>query len=164
MVVDHCGEKVVCRADGVEVTREMKVDILHGNDLRVAAACRTALDTENGTERGLSESNDGFFADSAETVCETYGRRGFSFACGGGGDRRNEDQLTVGLVRFIQKRKIDFCFVLSVLLEIIVRDARDICDLGDRTKLGRLCNFNISFHFLNSFLIDHPMHIFRFPF
>ena len=33
----------------MEIAGKVQVQILHGNDLRIAAACRAALDTEAGT-------------------------------------------------------------------------------------------------------------------
>src|SRR5947207_11596184 len=46
MVVDHRGEQVVRRGDGVHVTGEMQVERLHRHDLAVPAACRAAFDAE----------------------------------------------------------------------------------------------------------------------
>ena len=46
MVIDHCCKKVVCCADCVEVTCEVKVDIFHWNYLGISAACCTAFYTE----------------------------------------------------------------------------------------------------------------------
>ena len=96
MVIKHSGEKVVRSADGVEIAREMKVDILHGDDLRVAAACGTALYAEHGAEGGLTQSDHNVLADLAHAVCQTDGRRGLTLACGGGGDGGHENELSVG--------------------------------------------------------------------
>ena len=57
MVIEHCGKKVVCRADSVEVTREVKINILHRHDLSVSAASSASLHTENRTERRLAKCN-----------------------------------------------------------------------------------------------------------
>ena len=46
VVVDECGEKVMRRRDGVKVSRKVEVDVLHGDDLCIAAARRTALHAE----------------------------------------------------------------------------------------------------------------------
>ncbi|MGD0997918.1 MAG: hypothetical protein ABR941_06315 [Thermoleophilia bacterium] len=48
--LDHGGEQVVGGADGVNVAGEMKIQILHGDDLRVAAAGGAALDAEHRPE------------------------------------------------------------------------------------------------------------------
>ena len=50
MSVDHGGEQVVGGADGVDVAGEVEVEVLHGNDLGVAAAGGAALDAEHGPQ------------------------------------------------------------------------------------------------------------------
>ena len=48
--VDQRGEEVVRRGDRMQVAGEVEVQVLHGHDLRVAAAGSPALDPEDGTE------------------------------------------------------------------------------------------------------------------
>ena len=48
VVVEHGGQQVVGRADGVQIAGEVQVDVLHGHHLRIAAAGRAALDAEHG--------------------------------------------------------------------------------------------------------------------
>ena len=55
VVVQHGGQQVVGSADGVEIAGEVQVDVLHGDDLGVAAAGRAALDAEHGAERWLAQ-------------------------------------------------------------------------------------------------------------
>ena len=50
MVVEHCGKEVVCCADCMEISGEMEIDVLHGNDLSISAAGGTAFYAENGTQ------------------------------------------------------------------------------------------------------------------
>jgi hypothetical protein len=45
--LQHRREQVVRRADGVDVAREMEVEVLHGDDLGVAAARGAAFDPED---------------------------------------------------------------------------------------------------------------------
>ena len=68
MVVEHCGEQVVGSADRMEVAREMQVDVLHGDDLRVPAARGAALDAEDRAERGLAEREHRLLAEAVETL------------------------------------------------------------------------------------------------
>ena len=105
MVVDHSGKQVVRSADGVEVSREVKVDVLHRNDLGPAAACSAALDAEHGTERRLTQGNDHVFADLAHAVGQTDRRGGFAFACGRGIDGGHQDKLA-GLMLFIEQQVV----------------------------------------------------------
>ena len=46
MVVDHCCQQVVSCTNRMEVTGEMKVDILHRNNLCVSAACCSTFYSE----------------------------------------------------------------------------------------------------------------------
>ena len=48
VVVEHGGDEVVGGADGVEVAGEVQVDVLHGDDLGIAAAGSAALDAKHG--------------------------------------------------------------------------------------------------------------------
>ena len=41
-------KKIVCGSNCVHISRKVKVDVLHGNDLSISATCGTALDSENG--------------------------------------------------------------------------------------------------------------------
>ena len=49
VVIDHGSEEVICRCYSVKVTRKVKIDVFHGKDLGIAAACSSALDTEDRT-------------------------------------------------------------------------------------------------------------------
>ena len=79
VVIQHGSQKVVGRADGMEVTGEVEVDILHGNNLGIAAAGCTALDAEDRAERGLAQRDNGVLSDLAQTVGEADGGGGFPF-------------------------------------------------------------------------------------
>ena len=47
MVIDHGSEEIISCCDGVDVTCEVKVDVLHRDDLGVSAARRAAFDAED---------------------------------------------------------------------------------------------------------------------
>ena len=116
MVVDHCCKKVVCCADCMEVTCKMKVDIFHRNNLCIAAACCAAFYT-----------------------CSC-----FSLACRCRVDSCNKDQLAVLFVGFFQKIVVDFCFVLSVLLQIFVINTCFCSDLSNWFHFAFLCDFDVT--------------------
>ena len=144
VVVEHGCEQVVCRADGVEITCEVEVDILHGDDLSIAAACSAALDAEDRSQRGLAESDNCLLADGAETVCQTDTGRGLALTCGGGGDRGHEDQFSVRSVCVIfEIVVIDLCLVVAVLLDILLINAQSCRNLSNLLRLRFLCNLNI---------------------
>ena len=143
MVVQHGGQQVVGGTDGVEVTREVEVDILHGDDLGVTAAGRAALDTEHGAQRGLTEGHDHVLADLLQTVGQTDGGGGLTLARGGGGDGGDENELTVLTVGVLQQVVVYLCLVLAVLLQVGIVHARHLGDLGDGLHGGGLGDLDI---------------------
>ena len=48
-------EKVVRGGDGVDVTREVEIELVHRNNLTVASTSSTTLDAECGALAGLSD-------------------------------------------------------------------------------------------------------------
>ena len=123
MVVEHGCQQVVGRADGVEVTGKMQVDILHGNHLGIAAAGSAALDAEDRSERGLAKSENYVLVDLAQSVSKAYRSGGLTLTGGGRGDGGHQDQLAVRLIRMIfQKAVIDLGFVVAVLLDVLLVD------------------------------------------
>jgi hypothetical protein len=44
----------------MEIAGEMQIDVLHGDDLRIAAAGGSALDAEHGAERRLAQAETTF--------------------------------------------------------------------------------------------------------
>ena len=122
MVVEHCGEEIICRTDGVEVTGKVEVDVLHGHYLSVAAACRAALDAEYGTEGGLTQSHRAPLAYSRKTVCKTDGGRGLSLTRRRGSDGCDENELSVTPFGVLQKAIIYLRLVFSVVLDIFLGD------------------------------------------
>ena len=146
MVVEHGCEQVVGRADGMKVTGEVQVDVLHGDDLGIAAAGCAALDAEDRSQRGLAESDNTLFADLAEAVRQTYAGRGLAFARGCRCDRGHQDQLAVLLVRVVlEEVVIDLGLVVAVLLDVLLVDAQRSGDLCDLLRCGFLRDLNVRF-------------------
>ena len=105
VIVDHSGKQIVGSTDSVEVSREVKVDILHGNDLGPAAAGSAALDAEHGTKRRLAQGDDHVLANFAHAVGQADRRSGFAFACRRGIDGGHKDKLA-RLVLFIEQQVV----------------------------------------------------------
>ena len=74
VTVDERGEHVVRCGNGVEVAREVEVQILHRDDLGEAAARRAALDPEDRAERRLAQAQHGAHADVAQPLGQRHGR------------------------------------------------------------------------------------------
>ena len=77
-------EQVVRRRHGVEIAVEMEVDVLHGQDLGVAAAGAAALDAEHRAHGGFAHAQEPALPDLREALDEAYRAGGLPFSCLGG--------------------------------------------------------------------------------
>ena len=84
MVVEHGGQQVIGGTDSVEVAGKVQVDVLHGDDLRPAAAGGAALDAKDGAERRLTQGHSALDAATAQAVGQTDGRGGLTLPAGVG--------------------------------------------------------------------------------
>ena len=98
MIVHHGAEEIVGLLHGIHVADKMKVDVLGGHDLRMAAAGAAAFDAEVGAERGFAQAEHAAFAEVAKCVSEADGGGGLAFTLWGGGHGRHEDKPAVGLI------------------------------------------------------------------
>ena len=149
VIVEHGGEKIVRRAYRVKIPGEMKVDVLHGDDLSVSAAGGAALYAEYRTERRLAQRDNGLLPDSAERVRKTDRRRGLAFARRGRRYRGNKHELPL-LLSFERTEKLrrDLGFVRAVQLEIFLGYSGAFGDLCYRLGFCRLSDFDIGHVFL----------------
>ena len=143
MVVKHCCKQIVCRTDCVKIAGEVQVDILHGNNLSVSAACGTALYSENRAERRLAESNRTFLTDSCKTICKAYRGGSFTFACRGRIDGGNKHKLAVCPVAILEQIVIYLCLILAVLLDIFIGDVKLCRNFIYIFHFALLCNFYV---------------------
>jgi hypothetical protein len=121
----------------VKVAGEMQVDIFHRHDLRIAAACRAALDSEARAERGLTKAAHGLLADAVQSVREADRRRGLAFAGRCRADGRDEDQLAVRTgVECVDEIERELRFGGAVGNDGVGRDSEFRRNLGDRPHLG----------------------------
>ena len=146
MVVEHGGEQVVGRADGVEVAREVQVDVLHGNDLRVTAAGGTALHAEHGAERGLSQGHGALDAATAQGIGQADGRGGLALARGRGVDGGHEHELGLVVGRLVQQRIVDLCLVEAVRDEVLRIHPSGLGDLLDGPRFNGMGNLDVGQH------------------
>ena len=154
VVVDDSGEQVVGRRDGVEIAREVQIDVLHRHDLRVAAAGSAAFKAEARAERRLTQCDGDLPALAVEGVRKADTRRRLALACRRRVDGRHEDELAVRLLLdALPGRERDFCLVLAVKFQFIIGNAKLFRDLLDGAHLGFLCNLNIGFHFCTSCIL-----------
>src|SRR5207244_2470902 len=69
--------------DGVEVAREVQVDVLHRDDLRVAASRRTPLHAEHRSQGRLANAERGVLAQLAQRLGDADGHGRLALARGG---------------------------------------------------------------------------------
>ena len=146
MVIQHCRQQIVGRADGVEVSGKMEVDILHGHHLGVAAAGRAALDPKHRAQRGLPQGHHGILADLAQAVSQAHGGGGLALAGRRRGDGCDQDQLPVGTIHLLQHLIVYLGFVVAVELQILFIHADLLGDLADILHLTRLGDLDIGLH------------------
>ena len=148
MAVDHGREQVVGRADGVDVAGEVQVEVLHGDELRVAAAGGAALDAEDRAEGGLAKGEHGVHADRVHRLGEADGGDRLALAERRRGDGGDVDDLAVGLVleALEQGHVVDLGLVAAVQLELVLQDARLLGDRLDGLHGGGLGDLDIARH------------------
>jgi hypothetical protein len=93
-VVEERRREVVGRPDRVDVAGQVEVEVLHRDDLAVAAAGRAALDPEHRPERGLADADRGLVADVVQAPAQPDGRRRLALA-----ERRRRDRVTTTYLR-----------------------------------------------------------------
>ena len=144
-VVEHRGEKVVRRGDGVEVAGEVDVDVFHRDDLAVSAAGGSALDSEDGAERGLAQRERDLFAELRKGLREADGGRRLAFAGGRRRYRGDEDEFAVLVVfHLFPEVEGDLRLVFPVELEVVGVYVETLGDFGDRFHLSLLRYFDIA--------------------
>jgi hypothetical protein len=97
VVVEEGGCQVMGCAHGVEIAGEVEVDVLHGQDLAIAAARASALDPEDGPERRLPDGRGGTQAEASESLGETDRRRRLALSQRRGRDGRDDHLAAVRL-------------------------------------------------------------------
>ena len=125
VVVEEGRAQVVRGGDGVEVAGEVDVDLLHRQDLAVAAACGAALEAEDRAKAGLADRSGRTHADPVEALGEPDGRCRLAFAERRWRDRRYDDLLAVRLVcAALVGDRLDLGLVRAVQVELVVGQAQ----------------------------------------
>ena len=98
-VVEERAGQVVGRADGVDVAGQVEVEVLHRDDLAVAAAGRAALDPEHRPEGRLADVHRRLVTDLVEALGQPDGRGRLALAERRRGDGRDDDVACRGVAR-----------------------------------------------------------------
>ena len=147
MRVDQRREQVVRCRDRVEVSREVEVQVLHRDDLRITASSRASLHAEHRPERRFPQAQDGLAAEDTEALRERDRRRRLSLAGRSGRDRCDVDQLGVGPVsESIDHGQVDLRLVATVRLDLVVEQSELVGDVADRTEARGLSDLEAGGH------------------
>ena len=146
--IDGGRQQIVRRDDGVDVAGQMEIELLHRNDLAVAAARRAALDAERRTLAGLANAGEHFLAQvRAQRLAEADGGGGLAFAQRRGRDRGHHDVFAVRrILQPVANREMHFGFGLAVELQFFGKNAGFGRDLVDGKRRGGLRDFDIAGH------------------
>ena len=133
VVVEHCGQQIVGRGDGVEVAGEMQVDVGHRHDLRLAATGGAALLAKARSETGLAERDRRLLAEAVEGIAQADRGRGLALASLGRADRRHQDELArLAALQGLDERGIELRLVPAIGLQRIARYAQPRRDIDHR--------------------------------
>ena len=135
------------RGDRVEIAREMQIDLLHRNDLRITTTSRTTLHAEAWAERRLAKADCRLLADPVQAIAQTNCRRRLAFTCRRRVDRRYKDQLAV-LLLFERRNviEIDLGDATTIRLDRTCWDRKLVCNFLNGTKCCFARNFDVAFH------------------
>ena len=119
--VDGGSHQIVRGGDGMNVTSEMKVELVHGHHLAVTPASRTALDAERRAHRWLAYAGNCVLADRPQTLDQSDGGSGLAFAQWRRCDRGHVDVLPAGVgTDSFQNIEMNLGFRLAVRDQVII--------------------------------------------
>src|SRR5690606_37806786 len=147
VIVKEGAGQVIGGLHSVDVAREVNVQVLGRNHLRLAAAGGAALDAEHRAKAGLADHAGGLLADVREAHGDAHGVGGFAFAQGCGADGGDIDVLAVRAVfQPVQDREFHLGLYVAVKLEVVAVDAVALGDGLDRFQFGGACDLKVRLH------------------
>ena len=147
MVVQNGAQQVVGSGDGVHIAGEVQVDVLHRNDLCIAAAGSTAFDAEYRTQGRFAQSDDGFFANLLHRLSKTDGCGGFAFTRRSWVNGGNQNQLAVRLAfQSFGKVVRKLCLIVTVWFQLLRTDTERTGYFGDGLHSTLLGDFDVCKH------------------
>ena len=146
VVVQHGGQQVVGGADGMEVAREVQVDVLHGDDLGIAATSSAALDAEHGAERRLAQRHAHVSALARQRIGQPHGGGGFALARRRGVDGGHQNEFARFVLLVGQQIVVHLRLEVAVQLQVLLVHARFPRNGADVLGLRRLGNLDVAEH------------------
>lgn len=94
--INSSGKQVVGSSDCMNITRQVQVELIHGDDLRVPSSSCTTLDTKSGTLRWLTDTTKcNLVQMRSKGLNESNNSGRFALAERGGCDTRHDHVATV---------------------------------------------------------------------
>ncbi len=145
VVVQQGRQQVIRRADGVEVPGKVKVDILHGHHLGMAAPRRAPLHPEHRTQGRLPQAQKHVLVQPFQRVRQPHAGGGFALPGRGGIDGGDQDELSLSRTA-AQGGGVNLGFHPAIVLQQLPVDARLGGHLVDGQHVGALGDLNVGFH------------------
>ena len=144
VIVQKRRQQRVGARDGVKIAREVEIDVVHWQDLRVPAAGSATLHAEHRSEAGLTHTQDGVSSESSQGLGEPHTDRALAFACRCWTDGGDEHELS--LRRPSGKFEGQLGFVAPVLIDVVSSQTQVGGNVSDRSHFRRLGDFDIGGH------------------
>ncbi len=123
--------QIVGGGEGVKVTGEVQVHLLHRHHLGVTTTGGAPLDPEYGPEARLADGGDAGLADVVESHGEAQGGHRLALAKRGGGDGAHQHQLARRFGERLEQVEAEFALVVAVWAQLVRRDGEA---LGQRVN------------------------------
>ena len=131
----------------MEITREVKVDLLHRQHLRIAATCCTALHTEARSQRGFPQGHCSVLTDLIQTQRQTDADRRLTDTGFRRADGSYQDQPTLIYFLLINQRDRHLGHIASIRLDLFSRNTKTGSYFTDVIKFTFTCNLYVGLHY-----------------
>ena len=147
VVVETGGQEIVGQFDGVNVAGEVEVDVLHGDDLGIAAAGGATLHPKAGAHRWFPKARHRLLADSPQGVGQPDAGRCLSLARRRRGNGRDEYQLARRRVlETAEQVERNLGLVFAVEFQIVVRNPQFSGNFCNREHPRLAGDFDVGGH------------------
>ena len=140
VIVQHCRQQIMRRANSVHVSCEVKINIFHRQNLRTPPASCTAFHPKNRAHGWFSDCSDSFFSNAAESLSKSYSSCRFPFTSrswSDGGDKYNFPLFRNIMAGYFPKRFITyFSLIVSIKGNIISNKAQFFSNINYRSHFN----------------------------
>ena len=148
--VDRSCQQVVRGCDGVQITCQVKVEILHRDYLAVTTPCCAALDPKGGSLAWLADARENPFAQvGAQSLAQTNHGGAFTFSKRGGCNCSHIDILAIrDVFEPVQYLQPHLGFVIPVKNQFFWEKPDLFRNLGNGFDIRFLGDLNIRWHWI----------------